>query len=227
MVPNGSIGQIYCLQPFLRRAIAAVCVGVVTFGQLLIAGLHGLERHRPFKPESREWFPQVDWNRRLGAFGASGPSACQAFQWVSQGILVQEAGAKTAEWPRRTLPLSIGAGLSFDLARCHTLVKIPSRVVGADMVQTIPPVLIERRARLRCAVFARARTSWEVAGSAWRVRIGRVGPGSRRASGHPPLCASAANWGKPREDAIGLHGAGPGRSPDEARRPYSCTHATN
>ncbi len=170
---------------------------MVALGQLLVARLHRVERHRPFKAQGGA--------AALAARSAPGPgrSAARAAPGAARS-----SGSRNASSSRKRAP----SRPSGQVGRCHC---VSARVCASICPASCPCRSPRRRCRrarapgrttnrrsASCGISARgirpAAGSRAVAGTARRVRIGRVGPRSRRASGHWSLCASHDRGGKPR-----------------------------
>src|SRR5690242_7807794 len=120
-------------------------------------------------------------------------------QRIAQQLLIPGRGAaKPAKRPGRALPRCISTKLRLDLAWRHTLVVVPVRIVGANVLEAEPPVIFQIPTRLRRAVLAKPLATRHVAWPAWRRgRVGSVGPGPGGTLAHGALMGSllgAGNW---------------------------------
>src|SRR5262249_54745037 len=79
----------------------------------------------------------------------------------------------------------VGAKLRLDLARGHALIVVPSRIVGAHVLQAEPPIILQISPGFRRTVLACIFTAGHVAGPTRRGGVGSIGlgPGKTRAHG--------------------------------------------
>src|SRR5579872_3768429 len=79
-----------------------------------------------------------------------------------------------AELPARPLPDRVATDFGFDLGFAHPGVVIPRGVVGADMVEAEPVVIVELDARPRCAEIPGDFATGVVAQPSRRLRLGNL-----------------------------------------------------
>ena len=158
---------------------------MVLFRERFVACLQFVDRKRPGEAESCQRFaqfrrgdglpPHVSRVRIRDASAHAGDRAAAPRR---------SSRPEAAERPCRALPAGVGTNCASISPGAHAFVEIPRRIVGADMLKAEPPIIGQRVARFRRPVFAGRAAAGHVTGTARRTRIGRVGPGSRGASGH-------------------------------------------
>jgi len=197
--PERGISEINVFNPLFRKFGAAIGIGVVDFGEFLVAGFDGAEGDGPGEAEFGERGAQI-----FGNFGGAGGRgfvafAGQAFESFAEDFRVDCRAAEMAEFPRWALPVGIGAEMDFDLRGAHTFVKIPGGVVCSDMVEAQPHIVAQVFAGSGSSIEAFLGAAVHGAGFAARgIRVGVIGPGAVGAFVHVLLCAAAHVRGKTR-----------------------------
>ncbi len=177
MGANRTIGHAYRLESVLCCGVSGIGIRVVLASQLLVPRLESLDRYGPVQRQCTEMVAQGRGSGLAGgivplAGGLSTPRARggKNIQRVENLFLIEILSTTCAQFPRGALPRDVGSKLRLDLARCHTLIEVPARIVLTDVLQAEPEILSELRTVL-------GRTISRMLGAAGHVAVtlGRVG----------------------------------------------------